>query len=76
MLNTGSILPPTRSGGGKDCEGEGTVVLRPGARARVRFEFAKRPEYIRPGMRMLFRDGRVRGVGIITGIPEVVAAVG
>lgn len=25
-------------------------------------------EYIRPGMRMLFRDGRVRGVGIITHI--------
>lgn len=46
------------------------IVLRPGARARVRFEFAQRPEYIRPGMRMLFRDGRVRGVGIITGVPD------
>lgn len=42
------------------------IVLRPGCRAKVRFEFAKRPEYIRPGMRMIFRDGRVRGVGIIT----------
>lgn len=30
-------------------------------------------EYIRPGMRMLFRDGRVRGVGIITSIPKVQA---
>jgi elongation factor 1-alpha len=52
------------------------IVLRPGSRAKVRFEFAKRPEYIRPGMRMLFRDGRVRGVGIITSIPQaqVVAA--
>lgn len=28
-------------------------------------------EYVRPGMRMLFRDGRVRGVGLITGIPTV-----
>jgi hypothetical protein len=27
-------------------------------------------EYIRPGMRMLFRDGRVRGVGIVTGVPH------
>jgi len=51
--------------------GDSTIVLRPGCRAKVRFEFAKRPEYIRPGMRMLFRDGRVRGVGIITGIPTV-----
>jgi len=47
------------------------IVLRPGSRAKVRFVFAKRPEYVRPGMRMLFRDGRVRGVGIITGIPEI-----
>jgi len=41
------------------------LVLRPGARARVTFQFSKRPEFIRPGMRMIFRDGRVRGVGII-----------
>jgi len=54
-----------------DESGDPTIVLRPGCRAKVRFEFAKRPEYIRPGMRMLFRDGRVRGVGIITGIPTV-----
>jgi elongation factor 1-alpha len=52
-----------------DLEDEGCIVLRPGSRAKVRFEFAKRPEFIRPGMRMLFRDGRVRGVGIITGVP-------
>ena len=45
------------------------IVLRPGCRAKVRFEFAQRPEYVRPGMRMLFRDGRVRGVGIITSVP-------
>eukprot|EP00549_Striatella_unipunctata_P015045 CAMPEP_0118680570 /NCGR_PEP_ID=MMETSP0800-20121206/4439_1 /TAXON_ID=210618 ORGANISM="Striatella unipunctata, Strain CCMP2910" /NCGR_SAMPLE_ID=MMETSP0800 /ASSEMBLY_ACC=CAM_ASM_000638 /LENGTH=686 /DNA_ID=CAMNT_0006576735 /DNA_START=186 /DNA_END=2246 /DNA_ORIENTATION=- len=51
------------------------IVLRPGSRAKVQFEFAKRPEYIRPGMRMLFRDGRVRGVGIITGIPQVQSVV-
>jgi GTPase len=33
----------------------------------------KTQEYIRPGMRLLFRDGRVRGVGIITSIPKVQA---
>jgi len=60
-------IPPSHSASMGD-EGEG-IVLRPGSRAKVRFEFAKRPEYIRPGMRMLFRDGRVRGVGIITAIP-------
>ena len=50
------------------------IVLRPGSRAKVRFEFAQRPEYVRPGMRMLFRDGRVRGVGLITSVPTVEAA--
>jgi GTPase len=66
-------LPPSHSAA-KDEEGDG-IVLRPGSRAKVRFEFAKRPEYIRPGMRMLFRDGRVRGVGIITSIPPKTATV-
>jgi elongation factor 1-alpha len=66
-------LPPSHSAG-HDEEGEG-LVLRPGSRAKVRFEFAKRPEYIRPGMRMLFRDGRVRGVGIITSIPKATVVV-
>ena len=64
-------LPPSHLAA-HDEEGEG-LVLRPGSRAKVRFEFAKRPEYIRPGMRMLFRDGRVRGVGIITSIPKITA---
>jgi len=60
-------LPSHRAAHDEDEEG---IVLRPGSRAKVRFEFAQRPEYIRPGMRMLFRDGRVRGVGMVTGIPE------
>jgi elongation factor 1-alpha len=61
-------LPPSHSAHHDEGVEDG-IVLRPGSRAKVRFEFAKRPEYIRPGMRMLFRDGRVRGVGIITSIP-------
>mmetsp|Transcript_26280 Transcript_26280/g.60467 ORF Transcript_26280/g.60467 Transcript_26280/m.60467 type:complete len:125 (+) Transcript_26280:2263-2637(+) len=71
MIKTGTVVPVGKEGKRDE---EGCVVLRPGARAKVRFEFAKRPEYVRPGMRMLFRDGRVRGVGIITGVPEVQTA--
>ncbi len=41
------------------------VVVRPGNRARITFRFMKRNEWIRNGMRILFRDGHVRGVGII-----------
>jgi elongation factor 1-alpha len=68
IVNHNTIGLPTSHAASKD-GGDDTIVLRPGSRAKVTFEFAKRPEYIRPGMRMLFRDGRVRGVGIITSIP-------
>jgi len=68
------IVHPNGSAGLSKCHtalyGEDNeIVLRPGSRAKVHFEFAKRPEYVRPGMRMLFRDGRVRGVGLVTAIP-------
>jgi len=70
--NNAKGLPPSHAASIDDAdETNRSIVLRPGCRAKVRFEFAKRPEYIRPGMRMLFRDGRVRGVGIITGVPSL-----
>lgn len=72
IVNNNTLGLPKSSNDGED---EEFIVLRPGSRAKVRFEFAKRPEYIRPGMRMLFRDGRVRGVGIITGVPPKVVPV-
>ena len=56
----------------KDEENDGGFVLRPGSKARVQFEFAQRPEYLRKGMRLLFRDGRVRGVGVVVDIPSAV----
>lgn len=40
----------------KDC-------LRTGDKALVRFRFIKHPEYIRPGQRMVFREGRTKAVG-------------
>lgn len=67
IVNNNALgLPPSHKAAADEEDG---IVLRPGSRAKVRFEFAQRPEYIRPGMRMLFRDGRVRGVGIITDVP-------
>lgn len=59
--------PPSHRAHNDDDDG---IILRPGSRAKVRFVFAQRPEYVRPGMRMLFRDGRVRGVGLVTGVPS------
>ena len=49
--------------------------LEPGSRAKVRFEFLQRPEYVRPGMRLMFRDGHVRGVGLVTSLPSASTGV-
>ncbi|XP_014210983.1 GTP-binding protein 1 [Copidosoma floridanum] len=37
--------------------------LRTGDKALVHFKFIKHPEYIKPGQRMVFREGRTKAVG-------------
>jgi GTPase len=41
------------------------LVLRPGCRARVTFTFSQGPAYVRKGMRIILRDGHVRGIGVV-----------
>ena len=45
--------------------------LRTGDRSLVRFRFLKRPEFLREGARLLFREGRTKGVGRITRLFDV-----
>ncbi|KAK9873205.1 hypothetical protein WA026_021438 [Henosepilachna vigintioctopunctata] len=45
----------------KDC-------LRTGDKALIHFRFIKHPEYITPGQRLVFREGRTKAVGNITRI--------
>ncbi|KAI0481368.1 P-loop containing nucleoside triphosphate hydrolase protein [Xylariaceae sp. FL0804] len=42
--------------------------IRTGDRATVAFRFVQRPEYLVPGDRLLFREGRTRGLGIIKAV--------
>jgi GTPase len=42
--------------------------LRTGQRANVKFRFKYKPEYIMEGQKILFREGRTKGIGIITAI--------
>ncbi|KAH8600009.1 P-loop containing nucleoside triphosphate hydrolase protein [Bisporella sp. PMI_857] len=39
--------------------------IRTGDRALVAFRFVQRPEYLAPGDRLLFREGRTKGLGIV-----------
>jgi GTPase len=41
-------------------------VLRTGDRATVAFEFITSPEYIKEGMKLLFREGKTKGLGVVT----------
>ncbi|KAL3268615.1 hypothetical protein HHI36_007721 [Cryptolaemus montrouzieri] len=45
----------------KDC-------LRTGDKALIHFRFIKHPEYLTPGQRLVFREGRTKAVGNITRI--------
>jgi GTPase len=42
--------------------------LRSGDKAIVKLEFIIKPEYIKPGMRLIFREGKVKATGIIKSI--------
>ena len=43
-------------------------ILRTGERALVAFRFMQRPEFLVPGDRLLFREGRTKGLGIIKSV--------
>lgn len=47
-------------------------MLRTGDRSKVIFKFMYRPEFLKEGMRVIFREGRCKGIGILTrvAIPE------
>jgi hypothetical protein len=44
------------------------AYIRTGDRATVAFRFVQRPEYLAPGDRLLFREGRTKGLGIVKSV--------
>src|SRR5690349_21591108 len=42
--------------------------IRTGDRATVAFRFVQRPEYLAKGDRILFREGRTKGLGIVLAV--------
>ena len=44
------------------------AYIRTGDRATVAFRFVQRPEYLAIGDRILFREGRTKGLGIVKGL--------
>jgi GTPase len=46
-------------------ESDNDKVLRTGDKASVLLEFMNKPEYIKEGMRLIFREGKVKAIGKI-----------
>ena len=44
------------------------AFIRTGDRATVAFRFVQRPEYLAEGDRILFREGRTKGLGIVKSV--------
>jgi GTPase len=42
--------------------------IRTGDRALVAFRFMQRPEFLAPGDRVLFREGKTKGLGIVKSV--------
>jgi len=62
MLHCGAVRQTVRIIGMDNPNG----VLRTGDRATVAFEFISHPEYVKEGMKLLFREGKTKGLGVIT----------
>lgn len=41
-------------------------LLRTGDKGHVKFKFMYRPEFLKPGTTILFREGRTKGLGVVT----------
>lgn len=67
------ILPVTDEEQADAVADEGTV-MRTGDRRRVRFRFMWAPEWMQLGQRLLFREGRTKGVGRVTRLIPLAAA--
>ncbi|KAJ2008821.1 hypothetical protein GGI04_000961 [Coemansia thaxteri] len=62
MVHCGSVRQTARVLSIEQADGS-TDTLRTGDRARVIFQFVRHPEYLTEGTRLIFREGRTKGVG-------------
>ncbi|KAJ2736525.1 hypothetical protein IW152_000700 [Coemansia sp. BCRC 34962] len=62
MIHCGSVRQTARILSIEQADGS-AETLRTGDRARVVFQFIRHPEYLTEGTRLIFREGRTKGVG-------------
>ncbi|KAJ1804186.1 hypothetical protein LPJ75_005655, partial [Coemansia sp. RSA 2598] len=63
MVHCGSVHQTARVLSIEQADASSGSLLRTGDRAKVLFQFIRHPEFILPGTRLIFREGRTKGVG-------------
>ena len=43
-------------------------LLRTGDKGHIKFRFMYRPEYLKVGTTILFREGRTKGLGVVSSV--------
>jgi GTPase len=61
--SSSSSSAATTTSTGNTTSSDEDPVLRTGDKAHIRCRFIVRPEYIKPGMKLIFREGRVKAAG-------------
>jgi len=56
---------PTKAGA-ESADEPSAQILRTGDRGLVRFRFMQRAEYLKVGTKLIFREGRTKGLGTVT----------
>ncbi|TKY88158.1 hypothetical protein EX895_002868 [Sporisorium graminicola] len=55
--------------GGVDAHG-GKPVVRTGDRAKLRLQFIRYPEYVKPGMKLITREGKTKLIGVVRAVGQ------
>lgn len=61
--------PTIGPGAGADANG-GKPVVRTGDRAKLRLQFIRYPEYVKPGMKLITREGKTKLIGVVRGVGQ------
>lgn len=61
--------PTIGPGAGVDAHG-GKPVVRTGDRAKLRLQFIRYPEYVKPGMKLITREGKTKLIGVVRAVGQ------
>ena len=60
-----TLINKKSKGNADSADDTGNQILRTGDRGLVRFRFMQRAEYLKVGQKLIFREGRTKGLGTV-----------